>query len=165
MSQVPRVPIVAVGAVIWNARGECVLVRRGRPPRENEWSIPGGKVEWGETVHDALLREVREETGIAITVLGLTDVVDSLIHDAEGGLAHHHVLLDFTAMAQSGELAAGDDVREARWVPFEALDDYEMWEETRRVVRASRRALAEARMRGRREPPDRNRTPGRPRRG
>jgi ADP-ribose pyrophosphatase YjhB (NUDIX family) len=60
-----RFPTLGVGAVIWNAKHEVVLIQRGKPPRENQWSIPGGHVEWGEGVHEAVLREVREETGLS----------------------------------------------------------------------------------------------------
>ena len=140
-----RAPIVAVGAVIWNSKREVLLVRRLRPPRVDEWSIPGGKIEWGETVEAALKREVREETGLTVKILGLIEVVDSLIPGPSGALLHHHVLLDFTARRISGKLRAGDDAREARWVPVTALGNYPMWAETRRIIAASARAIGRSR--------------------
>jgi 8-oxo-dGTP diphosphatase len=143
-----RAPVVAVGAVIWNDRREIVLIRRGHPPREQEWSIPGGKIEWGETVEAALKREVREETGLTIEILGLIDIVDSLIPGRTGAFLHHHVLLDFAARRVSGKLRAGDDAQEARWVPFAALENYPMWDETRRILTSSAQAIARSRKRG-----------------
>jgi 8-oxo-dGTP diphosphatase len=130
-------PIVAAGAVVW--RGDDVLiVKRGTPPRQHEWSIPGGKVEWGETVADAVRREVREETGIAIESVTLIEIVDSVIRDNEGRVTHHHVLLDFVARAGGENLRPGDDVLETRWVPYAELDAYPMWSETKRIIALSR---------------------------
>jgi len=137
----PDHPILAVGAVIENDAGAILLVLRGRPPREGEWSIPGGKVEWGEPVQDAIRREVEEETGLKIDLMGLIDIVDSLIADESGTLAYHHVLLDYAARAVSGTLRAGDDVRDAKWVARECLDDYPVWDETRRIIDASKTLL------------------------
>jgi ADP-ribose pyrophosphatase YjhB (NUDIX family) len=133
-------PIVAAGAVVW--RGDRVLiVKRGRPPRQDEWSIPGGKVQWGETVEEAIRREVREETGVSIEIVGLIGVVDSLIRDEAGDVIHHHVLVDFAARAATDALQPGDDVAEAHWVSYASLDDYPMWSETRRII-AEARALS-----------------------
>jgi 8-oxo-dGTP diphosphatase len=137
----PNRPILAVGAVIENDAGAILLVLRGRPPREGEWSIPGGKVEWGEPVQDAIRREVEEETGLKIDLMGLIDIVDSLIADESGSLAHHHVLLDYAARATSGTVRAGDDVLEAKWVARESLNDYPMWKKTRRVIDAAKNIL------------------------
>ena len=127
-------PIIAAGAVIRNAAGDVLLVRRGRPPRLNEWSIPGGKVEWSEPVLVALEREIMEETGLKVTLGPLLDVVDALIQDEVGALTHHYVLLDYAAEHRSGVARAGDDVVEVRWVAEAALDGYAMWSETRRVI-------------------------------
>ena len=147
-----RVPIVAVGAVIWNGRGEVLLVRRGRAPRQNEWSIPGGKIEWGETVEDSLLREVREETGLTVKILGLIAIVDSLIPGRSDEIVQHHVLLDFTARRVSGKLRAGDDARAVCWVPLAALKDYPMWNETRRIIVASAASIPKGRKQDRQAP-------------
>ncbi len=134
-------PVLAVGAVIENDMGQVLLVRRARAPRQGEWSIPGGKVEWGEQVHGALIREVDEETGLKIEVVGLIEIVDSLIRNDAGTLTHHHVLLDYAARALSGQPRAGDDVRELKWVPREILDSYPMWSETRRIIDKSAHTL------------------------
>ena len=135
-------PVLAVGAVIWNDRKEIVLIRRGQAPRKGQWSIPGGKVDWGETLRDAILREVREETSLSVDVIGLIEIVDSVTRDELGAVAHHYVLIDFTARWVSGELRAGSDAEEARWVAYDRIGEYELWSETRRIIAASERASA-----------------------
>ena len=140
--QTAKPPIVGVGAVILNDRGEVVLIRRGQEPRLGEWSIPGGRLEWGETVRDGIIREVREETGLDVEVAALVDVVDSVTRDASGEIVRHYVLIDFLVRPLSGTLLAGSDAAEARWVAYAALDEYALWKETRRIIDAA------ARMRG-----------------
>jgi 8-oxo-dGTP diphosphatase len=129
-------PIAGVGAVITNSTGELLLIRRGHPPRAGQWSIPGGKVEWGETIREALLREILEETGLTIEIERLIDVVDLVMRDESGHIAGHYVLIDFKAAYIEGELRAGSDAEEARWVDPAALDQYALWDETRRVIAA-----------------------------
>ena len=131
-------PLVGVGAVIWNENDEIVLIRRGQAPRRGEWSIPGGKLEWGESVQEGLLREVREETGLVVKISGLIDVVDSVMRDPGGTVLHHYVLIDFSARYVSGELTAGADAAEARWVPFAGIGEYSLWTETRRIIETAR---------------------------
>jgi len=137
-------PVIGVGAVIWNAKSEIVLIKRGKPPRLDEWSIPGGHLEWGETLKDAALREAREETGLTIELAGLIDVVDSLTRDQAGAVVRHYVLIDFAARAVAGELCAGTDACEARWVPFAQLGTFALWSETRRIIEASARLVRPA---------------------
>jgi 8-oxo-dGTP diphosphatase len=135
-------PIVGVGAVIWNADHQIVLIRRGKEPRMGEWSIPGGRLEWGEGLREALLREVREETGLTVEIENLIDVVDSITRDPMGAVLRHYVLIDFTARHVAGALRCGSDAAEARWVPYGGIGEYALWTETRRIIDTS------ARMRG-----------------
>jgi 8-oxo-dGTP diphosphatase len=141
MSQPPVRPIAAVGAVVWNDDGEVLLIRRGNPPRQGAWSIPGGKVEWGESLTDALVREVREETGIAVEVLGLIEVLDSRVPGNDGVIAHHHILIDYSAKSVGGSLAAGDDASDARFVHPADLGQYALWAETKRIIAKSAELL------------------------
>lgn len=137
----PARPLVGVGVVV--RRGDAVLlVRRARPPRRGEWSIPGGLVELGETVEQAARREVREETGLELGPLALVAVVDSIERDAEGRVRRHYVLVDFTAEAVAGEPHAGSDAAEVRWVGPAELRALPLWERTREVIR---RAVARGR--------------------
>ncbi|HEY6578524.1 MAG TPA: NUDIX hydrolase [Rhizomicrobium sp.] len=133
----PARHIVGVGAVVWNDRRQVLLIRRANPPRQHEWSLPGGKVEFGETLRAALGREVREETGLAIEILDLIDVAE-LIHDEPAGAAGaHYVLIDFSARALSEKAVAASDAAEARWFSIDEIADLQLWSETRRVIALS----------------------------
>ena len=123
-------PVPAVGVVC--LRGDAVLlIRRGTPPRQGEWSLPGGRIEPGERAVDAALRELREETGVEAEITGLIDVVDGLFPEA----GRHYVLIDYAARWLSGEPVAGDDAMEARFVALDAVEALIDWSETRRVIR------------------------------
>lgn len=106
-----------------------LLIRRGTPPRAGEWSLPGGRIEPGEPVRAAALRELGEETGVEAELVGLVDVVDGLFPP------RHYVLVDFAAVWLSGEPRAGDDAAEAAFHPLSAVDTLVPWDETRRVIR------------------------------
>ncbi|MEL6416426.1 MAG: NUDIX hydrolase [Pseudomonadota bacterium] len=130
-------PVPAVGVVCF--RGEDVLlIRRGTPPRRGEWSLPGGRVEPGEPVRDAALRELKEETGVDAVLVDLVDVVDAVFQNRAGGLiTRHYVLIDFVAQWQSGEPIAGDDAADARFFHLSDLASLELWDETLRVIDAA----------------------------
>ncbi len=108
----PSRPTVAVGAVVVDAE-ELLLVRRARPPAAGTWSVPGGRVEAGETLAEAVVRELAEETGLEGAcgeLVGWTELLDD---------EHHAVVLDFWVhLMERTPLAAGDDAAEARWVPL-----------------------------------------------
>jgi 8-oxo-dGTP diphosphatase len=123
------VPVPAVGVVC--IRGdEVLLIRRGKPPRQGEWSLPGGRIEPGERAIDAALRELREETGVEAEIVGLIDVVDGLFPEA----GMHYVLIDYAAIWRSGEPVAGDDAAEARFWPVAEIGALIDWSETRRII-------------------------------
>lgn len=125
--------------------GEVLLIRRGRPPLQGGWSLPGGRIEPGERATDAALRELREETGVEAELLGLVDVVDGLFHaDAPGAPGFHYVLVDYAARWRAGEPRAGDDAAEAAFVRLDALDPLDLWSETLRVIEAAARLAAAA---------------------
>lgn len=112
MAQSGSHPVPAVGAVCWRG-DEVLLIRRGRAPRLGEWSIPGGKVERGETLQDAVLRELLEETGVQARIgelLAVYEIIEPRFH---------YVLIDYSAEWVSGEPVAGDDAIEARFMPFD----------------------------------------------
>ena len=108
----PERPVVGVGGVVI-ADGRALLIRRGHPPLEGEWSIPGGKVEWGETLAEAALRELREETGVEAELGGLIAVYEIVEPD------FHYVLIDYAARWRSGEARAADDADAACFMSFD----------------------------------------------
>ena len=125
-------PTPCVGVVC--LRGdEVLLIRRGRPPRQGEWSLPGGRIEPGERAMDAALRELREETGVEAEITGLIDVVDGLFPEA----GRHYVLIDYAARWVAGEPVAGDDALEAQFVALDRVEGLVNWAETRRVIGAA----------------------------
>jgi ADP-ribose pyrophosphatase YjhB (NUDIX family) len=128
----PDRPVCGVGAVVWRD-GQVLLVRRANPPRRGEWSLPGGAQEIGETVFEAARREVREETGLTIEVLGLVDVVDSIHRDEDGRVRYHYTLADVFARAAGGGEAAAGDALEVAWFDLDGLPA--MWPETERIIR------------------------------
>ncbi|MGD9967113.1 MAG: NUDIX hydrolase [Hyphomonadaceae bacterium] len=124
-------PIAAAGVVC--LRGDDVLlIRRGAPPLEGQWSLPGGRIERGERAADAALRELREETGCSAELTGLIDVVDAIWPD------RHYLLIDFAARWTGGEPRAGDDASAARFFAPAELAALDLWSETRRVIEAAR---------------------------
>lgn len=127
-------PAPTVGVVC--LRGdEVLLIRRGTPPRLNQWSVPGGRLEWGETLEVAALRELKEETGVEAELLGLLDVVDGVFPARPGGeITRHYVMIDYAARWTGGEPVAGDDAAEARFVTFDEAMALVEWDETRRVI-------------------------------
>ena len=130
----PDRPYVGVGIVVFRG-DEVLLVERTKPPIRNRWSIPGGAQEIGETVHEAALRELMEETGLEADVIGLIDVVDSITRDQDSRVQFHYTLVDFAAEWRSGEAAAADDVVAVRWVPLADLEAMGLWTETVRIIR------------------------------
>ena len=123
-------PVPCVGVVC--LRGdEVLLIRRGKPPRQGEWSLPGGRIEPGERAVKAALRELREETGVEAEIVGLVDVVDGVFPEA----GRHYVLIDYAARWLSGNPVAGDDAAEARFMPLAEAEALVDWAETRRIIR------------------------------
>ncbi|MEE9276062.1 MAG: NUDIX hydrolase [bacterium] len=118
----PLRPIVGVGAVILEGEN-TLIVRRGRPPRMGDWSIAGGAVELGETLEEACIREVREETGLRVEILSRCKVLDRVTRDEWDRVRFHYVLIDFACRPVGGELRPGSDISEARWHPLAGIAD------------------------------------------
>jgi 8-oxo-dGTP diphosphatase len=133
----PTRPIIAVGTVVWLG-DRVLLVQRGRPPRQGQWSLPGGAQHLGESLADAARREVFEETGLTIELGDVVATVDSIERAPDGRVRYHYSLIDFTAEAQSAELVPGDDAADARWFALDQLAGLGLWSETLRIIELAR---------------------------
>jgi 8-oxo-dGTP diphosphatase len=113
---------------------DILLIQRGREPAKGKWGIPRGVVEVGETVEDALRREVKEETGCKCSIVKHLATLDSIRRDDDGRVHWHYVLFEYLCRWESGEPRASDDASEARWVPLDDLCSVDIMESTRRFV-------------------------------
>ena len=128
----PDAPRVGVGAVILDG-DRVLLVKRVQPPSQGKWSIPGGLVHLGERIEDAVRREVLEECGVRVRLLGLCGVIDRVRlapgHVVQQGgeparVHYHYVIIDFAAAIEAGTPRAGSDAAEVRWVAVSELEGY-----------------------------------------
>jgi 8-oxo-dGTP diphosphatase len=129
----PDRPVVGVGGVVISG-GRALLVKRGSPPLEGQWSIPGGMLEAAETLLLGVRRELLEETGIEVKVLELIEVFERINLDGEGKARYHYVVLDYLCEAVRGEAHAGSDVTEVAWATPAELSQYALTETATRVV-------------------------------
>jgi 8-oxo-dGTP diphosphatase len=134
--QFPDRPIVSVGAVIVDG-DRVLLIRRGHEPLKGAWSIPGGVVELGETLTEALVREVREETGLDVDVGPVLEVLDRVHRNSDGRVEFHFVIIDYLCAPRGGALACGTDADAAEWTPRGALSACELTAPLRRVIEAA----------------------------
>lgn len=130
----PERPLIGVGAVIVS-EGRVVVVRRGHEPLKGEWSIPGGVLEIGETLRAGAAREALEETGLVVEAGEVLEVLDRIVRDKEGRIQFHYVLIDFVCRVTGGELRAGEDADEARWLNAEELDEFPIADSAAEVLR------------------------------
>ena len=116
--------MAGVGAVVFDASGRVLLVKRAHAPLKGEWSLPGGAVELGETLEVAIAREVLEETGLIVEVGPVVEVVDRVHRDADGRVEYHYIVVDYLCQVSGRAdvgLAAGSDADDVQWVPIEDL--------------------------------------------
>ena len=116
-------PVVGVGAVIIDG-DRVVLIKRAHEPLKGQWSLPGGGVELGETLEQAIVREVQEETGLDVDVGPIVDILDRIGRDADGRVEHHFVLVDFVCRSSGGVLRSASDADAAAWVTLADLAQY-----------------------------------------
>jgi len=116
----PDNPLVGVGAVIVE-ENRVLLIRRGQPPLLGEWSLPGGVLECGETLREAVAREAREETGLLVETAEMLGVYERVIRDDGRRVRYHYVLVDFLCRPVGGDLKAGSDAADVRWFTREEL--------------------------------------------
>jgi mutator protein MutT len=129
----PARPLVGVGAVVWDGN-RVLLERRGKPPAQGRWSLPGGLIEVGETAEDAVRREVSEECGIEVAVGPVLGLFEPVQRDQDGRVRYHFVVVDFLAYYRSGECRPGDDAADLCWVFPEDLDQFALQPATRSMI-------------------------------
>jgi 8-oxo-dGTP diphosphatase len=129
----PVRPVLGVGALIYDGE-RILLVERGNEPLAGYWSLPGGGVEAGERLEEAVVREVFEETGLRVTVDSLATVFERIMPDEANRCEYHYVLVDFYCTIKGGELKPGDDARDVRWFSTDRLDGLLLTAGTREVV-------------------------------
>jgi secondary thiamine-phosphate synthase enzyme len=134
----PQQPVVSVGAVIVDG-GRVLLIKRGQPPLQGRWSLPGGVVEIGETLQEALAREVREETGLEIEVGPVVAVLDRIEREDDNRIEYHYVIIDYRCLVRGGRLTCGSDADDARWV---SASDVASFNVTAAVAGVVHKALA-----------------------
>jgi 8-oxo-dGTP diphosphatase len=137
----PTRPYLAVSAAIFHA-GRVLIVRRGTPPMQGVFTLPGGGVELGETLEQAIVREVREETGLAIEPIALAGYRQVIARDADGGIERHFVILPFAARYLAGEIALNAELVEAAWLWPAELSGLNTTEGLADIVTAARAQIA-----------------------
>jgi len=129
----PDHPIVGVGAVIIDG-DRVLLVKRAHEPLKGEWSLPGGAVEVGESLEAALVREVREETCLDVTVGPVVEVLDRIGRDANDRVEYHFVIVDYLCRVASGTATCGSDAAEVQWAQRSDLARYRLTAAATRVI-------------------------------
>ena len=147
----PKRPLVGVGALIFR-EGRILMAQRGKEPLKGWWSLPGGALELGEELKDAVRREVLEETGLEIRPVAVFEIFERIMRDAAGAPEYHYVLIDYVCEVTGGELRAGDDVCAVEWVSRPDLRQLPITEGTLAVI--------EERSKRGRTPPGRTGHPG-----
>ena len=130
----PPAPVIAVGSIIRH-HDRLLLIRRDTEPARGYWTFPGGAVELGESLEDAVRREVLEETGLQVELGEVAAVIDHVDRDEAGAVRYHYIIVDYHARPVGGALQPGDDVSDARWVGLADLDGLEMTEKAGELAR------------------------------
>jgi len=138
----PKRPIVAVGALIYDeSERKILLIKRANPPGRGKFSIPGGLVELGENIIDAVKREVREEVNIDCEVIGVISISNLVVRDREGNVRWHYVIIDFLVKPKSKSVKPQSDALEAVWVPIDEAMNLTLTSATRRLLEKFRAML------------------------
>jgi 8-oxo-dGTP diphosphatase len=138
--QYPKRPVVGVGAVILDG-DKILLEKRKNMPSKGKWSVPGGLVELGESVENAVVREVKEETGLDVYEPRLVDVVTYVSMGERGAVMYHYVIIDYLVNVKGGKAKAASDAAALKWVPFNEVEEYDLTESFRQFFRLNRQKL------------------------
>jgi len=136
----PPRPYVAVSAAVFRD-GRVLIVRRAQPPAAGLYTLPGGVVELGETLVEAAIREVREETGLEIEPLSLVGYRQVIARDVDGRIERHFVILPFAARWRAGAITLNEELAEARWLSPSELSDLATTEGLAEIVNLAREKI------------------------
>jgi len=129
----PAHPVVGVGAVVVRD-GRALIVKRAHEPRKGEWSLPGGLLELGESLPDAVRREIKEETSLDIEVGPIIETFDRVHRDDEGKIRYHFVIVDYVCWPNGGEAVPGSDAEGVAWVSADEIDEYKVNAHAKAVI-------------------------------
>ena len=129
----PKRPMVGVGAIIFDG-ARILMAQRGKEPLKGWWSLPGGALEIGERLEQAVCREVLEETGLVVEPVGLFEIFERIMPDSEGSVEYHYVLIDYVCRITGGDLQPGDDVSRVEWFRRRELSHLQITEGTLGVI-------------------------------
>jgi len=138
--QYPNKPVVGVGAIILD-EDRILLEKRKNSPGKGKWSVPGGLVDLGETVEEAVIREVKEETGLEVCDPRLIDVVSYVSLDERGAVMYHYVIIDYLVTSRGSNPKAASDAEDLRWVPLHEVEEYDLTESFRSFFQQNREKL------------------------
>jgi len=130
----PQLPMVGVHALVLK-EGQILLVQRAKEPSKGKWSLPGGRVELGETFYEAASRELLEECAIEIGIERIVDVADFILRDEQGRTKYHFVLIYLLARQKGGEIKANSESVDVRWVPFSEVYKLDMHPQLRALLK------------------------------
>ena len=136
----PNQPVVGVGAIILKD-GKILLEKRLNTPGKGKWSVPGGLVELGETVDQAIIREVKEETGLNVANPRLIDIVDHIELDEDSKIKYHFIIIDYLASITGGIPKAASDAEDLKWIAFSEVQAYDLTSSFRLFFKKNRLKL------------------------
>ena len=138
MREYPERPLVGVGVILVKDR-QILLVKRGHEPNKGMWSIPGGLIKLGETAEEAAIREVREETGLEVSIGAVAGIFNVIIKDSDSKIKYHYVIIDYFGEVVGGMLRPGTDVTDARWFWLDEIGDVETSPTVRKALELFRK--------------------------
>ena len=141
--QYPKKPVVGVGAIILDG-DRILLEKRKNSPSKGKWAVPGGLVDLGETAEQAVIREVKEETGLEVYDPRLVDVVNYISLGEKGAVMYHYVIIDYLVTSKGGKPKASSDADDLKWVPFNEVEEYDLTESFRLFFQRNRQKLENA---------------------
>jgi 8-oxo-dGTP diphosphatase len=141
--QYPKKPVVGVGAIVLDDE-QILLEKRKNSPGKGKWTVPGGLVDLGETAEQAVIREVKEETGLEVYDPRLVDVVNYISLGEKGAVMYHYVIIDYLVTSNGGKPKAASDADDLKWVPFNEVEEYDLTETFRLFFQRNREKLENA---------------------